>query len=137
MSIATKVRWLRPVLLLKVLACLFVWGLPALLAPPAVLALFGIEMPADPVFLRTFGAVVTAVSFLYWVAYRDPLGNMAILHFGVLDNGLAALTLVILALTSGLAAWFYWVSLGLLLFFFVALVLLLPRGEGARRPASS
>jgi hypothetical protein len=39
MSTTTKVRWLRPVLLLKILACLFVWGLPALLVLPAVLAL--------------------------------------------------------------------------------------------------
>jgi hypothetical protein len=125
------------VLLLKVLACLFVWGLPALLAPPAVLALFGIEMPDDPVFLRTFGAVVTAVALLYSYAYRDPLGNKQILRFGVLDNGLAALTLIVLALTSGLSAWFYWVSLALLLFFFIALVLLLPREQGSADQATS
>jgi hypothetical protein len=116
-------------LLAKVIACLFVWGLPALLAPPALLTWFGIEVPADPVTLRSFGAVVTAVSLLYWYAYRDPLGNMSILRFSILDNGLAALALIVLVLTIGLMAWFYWVSLVLLVVFAIAFVILLPRKQ--------
>jgi hypothetical protein len=85
-------------------------GLPALVAPPAFLALFAITMPEDPIFLRFFGAVVTAVGFAYWYAYRDPIKNMAILKFGVIDNGLATLTIIILGLTVGVSSWFYWLS---------------------------
>jgi hypothetical protein len=129
MDTATRLRWLRPLLLAKVIACLFVWGLPALLAPPALLIWFGMEMPADPVSLRSFGAVVTAVSLLYWYAYKDPLSNMSVLRFGILDNGLAALALIVLAITVGLMAWFYWVSLVLLLVFAIAFVVLLPRDQ--------
>lgn len=119
--------WLRKVLLAKVIVTFFLWGLPALLAPPAFLALFDITMPDDPIFLRLFGAVVSAVGCAYWYAYRDPVKNIAILKFGVVDNGLATLTIIVMGLTVGVPSWFFWFSAAITAFFFIALVWLMPR----------
>jgi hypothetical protein len=119
--------WLRKVLLIKVVVTFLLWGLPALLAPPAFLALFDIPMPDDPIFLRLFGAVVSAVGVAYWYAYRDPIKNIAVLKFGVIDNGLVTLTIIVLGLTVGVSSWFFWFSAGLTAFFCIALVWLMPR----------
>jgi hypothetical protein len=127
MNDVSRKLWLRRVLLAKVIACVLVWGLPALLGPPALLRLFGVEMPSDPTILRGFGALATALGLAYWYAYREPIRNVAIIRFGVLDNGLSALTILAIAVTVGLSSWFYWVSLGLLLFFCAAFLLLMPR----------
>jgi hypothetical protein len=126
MEPSRKHSLLRIVLLIKVIVTFLVWGIPALLAPPAVLAYFGISMPQDPIFLRLFGAVVCAVGVAYWFAYRDPLRNLAILRFGVVDNGLVTLTIIILALTVGLSSIFFWFSAVLTAFFFLALIWLMP-----------
>jgi len=122
-----RLRLLRRVLLIKVFVTLFVWGLPSLVAPPALSAMLGITFPEDPVFLRLFGAIVTAAALLYWYAYRDPLRNVAIIKFGVLDNGLGSITIAVLAMTSGIESWFLWVSFALLSFFCAAFALLMPR----------
>jgi hypothetical protein len=127
MNSSQKNLWLRKVLLVKVIITFLLWGLPALLAPPAFLALFGIAMPTDPIFLRLFGAVVSAVGFAYWYAYRDPIKNIAILKFGVVDNGLVTLTIIIIGLTGGVSGWFFWLSAGMTAFFFIALISLMPR----------
>jgi hypothetical protein len=119
--------WLRKVLLIKVIVTFLLWGLPALFAPSAFLALFGIKMPDDPVFLRLFGAVVTAAGVAYWYAYRDPIKNIAVLKFGVIDNGLVTLTIIVLGLTVGVSSWFFWFSAGLTAFFCIALIRLMPR----------
>jgi hypothetical protein len=97
------------------------------LAPPAFLALFDIPMPDDPIFLRLFGAVVSAVGVAYWYAYRDPIKNIAVLKFGVIDNGLVTLTIIVLGLTVGVSSWFFWFSAGLTAFFCIALIRLMPR----------
>jgi hypothetical protein len=122
-----RMRWLRGILLVKVIVTLLAWGLPALLAPPAFLALFGIPMPEDPIFLRLFGAVVTAFAAAYWFAYKDPVKNTAILKVGVLDNGLATLTIIVIGLTRGLSSWFFWVSAALTAVFCIAFLTLMPR----------
>jgi hypothetical protein len=127
METSTKHLWLRRVLLVKVIACVLVWGLPALVGPPALLDLFGVEMPEDPAILRGFGALASALGLLYWYAFRDPVRNVAIIKYGVVDNGLGALTLVVLAFTTGLSSPFYWFSLALLVFFCLAFLALMPR----------
>lgn len=129
MNASQQILWLRRVLLVKVIVTFLIWGLPPLLAPPAFLALFGIPFPSDPVFLRLFGAVVTAVGVAYWHAYRDPVKNRAILLFGVVDNGLVTLTIVVLGLTVGVSSWFFWLSAGMTAFFCVALFWLMPRDQ--------
>jgi hypothetical protein len=127
MNTSHQSLWLRKVLLVKVIATFLVWGLPALLAPPAFLALFGITMPDDPIFLRLFGAVVSAVGVAYWYAYRDPIKNIAILKFGVIDNALVTLTIIVIGLTVGVSSWFFWLSACMTAFFCIALVWLMPR----------
>ncbi len=127
MNSTQKLQWLRRVLLLKVIVTFLVWGLPALLGPPAFLAWFGIEMPQDPLFLRLFGAVVTAFGVAYWYAYRDPLRNAAIVKVGVVDNGLVTLVIIALGLTAGVSSWFIWVSAALTAFFCIAFLVLIPR----------
>jgi hypothetical protein len=129
MDASQKLQWLRRVLLVKVIATFALWGLPALFGPPAFLGVFGIAMPEDPVFLRLFGAVVTALGVGYWYAYRDPVKNTAILRLGVIDNGLATLTTVILGLTVGVSSWFMWVSAALTGLFCIAFVVLMPKEQ--------
>lgn len=125
---------LRGILLVKWIVTLFVWGLPALIGPPALFALFRMAFPSDPVFLRLFGAVVTALALAYWFAWKDPVRNVAIIKFGVLDNGFVTVTIVILALTTGISSWYFWASGVLTLFFCVSFLLLMPR-EGQGRSA--
>ena len=127
MDSSLKIPWLRRILLVKVILTFLLWGLPALLAPPAFMALFGITVPEDPIFLRLFGAVVTAVGVAYWYAYRDPVKNIAILKFGVVDNGLVTLTIIVMGLTVGVSSWFFWLSAVLTAFFCIALAWLMPR----------
>ena len=127
MNASQKMQWLRRVLLVKVVVTFLMWGLPTLIGPPAFLALFGIEMPKDPLFLRLFGAVVSAFGVAYWYAYRDPLKNAAIVKVGVVDNGLVTLTIIVLGLTTGVSSWFIWVSAVLTAAFCVAFLVLMPR----------
>jgi hypothetical protein len=127
METSQRLHWLRRVLLIKVALTFLAWGLPALIAPPAFLALFGIAMPEDPIFLRLFGAVVTAVGIAYWYAYQDPVKNVAILKFGIVDNGLTTLTVIVLGFTVGISSWFIWVSGIPTAFFCIAFVMLMPR----------
>ncbi len=127
MEVSQRLHWLRRVLLVKVIVTFLAWALPALLGPPAFLALFGIPMPEDPIFLRLFGAVVTAMGVAYWYAYQDPVKNVAILKVGIIDNGLVTLTIIVLGFTVGISSWFVWVSGVLTAFFCVAFVVLMPR----------
>lgn len=127
MDTSQRMQWLRRVLLIKVIVTFLVWGLPSLIGPPAFLALFNIEMPQDPIFLRLFGAVVSAFGVAYWFAYRDPLKNAAIVRVGVVDNGLVTLTLIVVGLTTGISSWFMWVSAVLTAFFCIAFFVLAPQ----------
>ena len=67
MNASKKMQWLRRVLLVKVIVTVLLWGLPSLIGTPEFAALFGIEMPQDPIFMRMFGAVVTAFGVAYWL----------------------------------------------------------------------
>lgn len=127
MNTSQRMQWLRRVLLVKVILTFLVWGLPALIGPPAFLALFDIEMPEDPIFLRLFGAVVTAFGVAYWYAYRDPLRNAAIVRAGVIDNGLVTLAIIVLGLTARVSSWFIWVSAVLTALFCIAFLVLMPQ----------
>ena len=129
MDASRKQYWLRRVLLVKVVVTFLAWGLPALIGPPGFLAFFGIDMPEDPMFLRMFGAVVTALGVAYWYAYRDPLRNVAILKVGVVDNGLVTLAVIVLGLTTGISSWFIWVSAVLTTFFCIAFLVLMPKDK--------
>ena len=126
MNTTDKLTWLKRVLIFKVAVCLLVWGLPALLGPAWLLATFGVTMPEDPFFLRMFGAVVTALGLLYWFAYQKPVHNRDVIRYAVVDNGLSTLAIVLVALTSGLTSWFFWLSGALTLFFTVAFWVLMP-----------
>ena len=127
MNTSQKMQWLRRVLLVKVILTFLAWGLPALIGPAAFLSLFDIEMPGDPMFLRLFGAVVTAFGVAYWYAYRDPLRNAAIVRAGVVDNGLVTLAIIVLGLTTGISSWFMWVSAVLTALFCIAFLVLMPQ----------
>ena len=121
-----RMKFLRRVLLLKWIVTLFAWGLPALLGPPALFALLAAPFPDDPTFVRLFGAVVTALALLYWCAWRDPVRNVAILRYGVVDNGLVTLTILALALSGRTLSWFFWLSAALTAFFCIAFLITLP-----------
>ena len=127
MNASQRVQWLQRVLLVKVIVTFLIWGLPTLIGPSAFLALFDIEIPQDPIFLRLFGAVVSAFGVAYWYAYRDPLRNAAIVKVGVVDNGLVTLTIIVLGLTTGVSSWFIWISAVLTALFCVAFLVLMPR----------
>ena len=122
----TKLSWLRTILLIKVAACLFLWGLPMLIGPSALFNLLGLTMPKDIVYLRTFGAVVTALGFLYWFAYKDPMKNVDIIKYAIIDNGLAAVTLWVLFF-MGKGNWMFTLSAVFALFVFISFILLFPK----------
>ncbi len=127
METKPRINLLRRILLAKVVVTVAAWGLPALVGPAEFLAVFGITMPADPIFLRLFGALAMALALAYWYAYRDPVRNVAILKVGIVDNGLATVTIIFLGLTVGISSWFIWVSGLLTAFFGVAFAVLMPR----------
>jgi len=121
-----KLIWLKRVLFLKVLITFFLWGLPAMFANEWFFSLFNLSMPKDPIYLRLFGAVVTAFGIAYWFAYRDPIRNRAILQAGIIDNGLVTLTVIYLTLTSGIESWFFYISAVLTGFFCISFIILMP-----------
>jgi hypothetical protein len=131
MSNSQKLAWLKRILAVKTALTLLTWGLPALIAPMSVFHLLGVPTPDDPLFVRLFGAVVTAVGLAYWYAYRDPVQNAAILKVGILDNGLVTLTILVFIVFYGLRSIFMWASALLTFVFFVSFVLLMPRAEAA------
>jgi len=46
---------LRRILLVKVIICILVWGLPTPMCPPTLLNLFGVEMPDELTTPHGFG----------------------------------------------------------------------------------
>jgi hypothetical protein len=131
MSNSQRLNWLKRILAVKTAFTLLAWGLPALIAPMSVFHLLGVPTPDDPLFVRLFGAVVTAVGLAYWYAYRDPVQNAAIVKVGILDNGLVTLTILVFIVFYGLRSIFIWASALLTLVFFVSFILLMPRPEAA------
>ncbi len=126
-----KVVWLRRVLLIKTLITIVVWGLPALIGPLSLLALLGVPIPEDPIYLRLFGGAATAWGVAYWFAYKDPLRNVAIIQAGLVDNALPTLVIVYLTLAGKVSSTFIWASALLTGAFFLSFLLLMPR-EGRR-----
>ncbi len=129
MATDTRLSLLRQILAGKVALTLFVWGLPALLAPMTLFQRLGVPTPDDPLFLRLFGAVVVAVGVAYWYAYKDPIHNVAILKAGIVDNGLVTLVIVVFTVFYDLRSVFMWVSGVLTFLFFVSLIVLMPTTE--------
>ena len=121
-----KITWLKYLLLFKIFVCIAVWGLPSLFGPASVLKIFGVTLPADPFFVRELGAITIALALLYFFAYRDPVRNRDIITYAVVDNSLGTLALIGVALTTGITAWFFWVSGALTAFFAVAFYFLRP-----------
>ena len=129
MATDTRLSLLRQILAGKVALTLFVWGLPALLAPMTLFQRLGVPTPDDPLFLRLFGAVVVAVGVAYWYAYKDPIHNVAILKAGIVDNGLVTLVIVVFTVFYDLRSVFMWVSGVLTFLFFVSFIVLMPTTE--------
>ncbi len=127
MTTDLRILWLRRVLLVKTLGTVFVWGLPALLGPLSLLDILRLPVPADPIYLRLFGGAVTAWGVAYWLAYKDPVRNVAILKAGLIDNGLATIAIVLIGLTSGISSAFIWLSAVLTGLFFMSFLILMPR----------
>ena len=122
-----RIKLLRRILFIKWIVTLFVWGLPSLMAPRGLFEFLGIPFPSDQTFIRLFGAVCTALSLAYWYAWKDPVKNIAIIKFAILDNGLATATILVLYFTVGLSSWFVGVSAMLTALFFAAFIVFLPR----------
>jgi hypothetical protein len=134
MATDSKLLWLRRVLFVKVLVTILVWGLPALLGPLSLLAILKVPIPEDPIYLRLFGGAATAWGIAYWLAYRDPLRNVAIVKAGLIDNALPTLVIVALGITGRVSSLFIWISGLLTGLFFLSFLLLMPQAD--RRLAS-
>jgi hypothetical protein len=132
MASEVKLAWLRRVLFVKVVVTIAVWGLPALLGPLSLLAVLGVPIPEDPIYLRLFGGAATAWGVAYWYAYRDPERNVAMLKAGLVDNALPTLLIIILGVLGRINSVFLWLSALLTGFFFLAFLLLMP-GDKPRR----
>lgn len=126
-----KQIWLRRVLLVKTVITILVWGLPALIGPLPLLALLGVPIPEDPIYLRLFGGAATAWGVAYWFAYREPLRNVAIIKAGLVDNALPTLVIAYLMLTAKVSSVFIGISALLTGLFFLLFLVLMPR-EGKR-----
>jgi hypothetical protein len=127
MTTDVRILWLRRVLVVKTLVTVFIWGLPALLGPLALLDILKAPIPADPIYLRLFGGAVTAWGVAYWLAYKDPVRNVAILKAGLVDNALATIAVLLIGLTSGISSAFIWLSAVLTGLFFLSFLILMPR----------
>ena len=127
MQANTRITWLKRTLLLKILVVALLWGLPSWIAPASVLSLFGVEMPADPFYMRIFGGVMMGLIFLYWLAYRNPVPNRDIIRYAVVDNALSFVTILGVGLTTGIANPVIWVSAVLVALFAVAFYILMPK----------
>lgn len=127
-----KPIWLRRVLLVKTVITILVWGLPALIGPLPLLALLGVPIPEDPIYLRLFGGAATAWGVAYWFAYREPLRNVAIIKAGLVDNALPTLVIVYLMLRAKVSSAFIGISALLTGLFFLLFLVLMPRE--AKRP---
>jgi hypothetical protein len=127
MTTEVRILWLRRVLVVKTCVTIFVWGLPALLGPLSLLHIFRVPVPADPIYLRLFGGTVTAWGVAYWLAYKDPVRNVAIVKAGLVDNGLSTVATVLIGLTSGISSAFMWISAVLTGLFFLSFLILMPR----------
>lgn len=131
MEASKKLSALRFVLLVKIIVNFSVWALPSLFAPAGFLNLFGLEMPANPVYLRLVGALTFALGVAYCFAYKDPAGNRAVIMAGILDNGLIAAIIPVLHFTGTAMGWFFWMTFGLTAFFALAFIILYPRKNAA------
>jgi hypothetical protein len=129
MATDLKLLWLRRVLFVKVLVTILLWGLPALIGPLSLLAILGLPIPKDPIYLRLFGGACTAWGVAYWFAYKDLLRNVAIVKAGLVDNALPTLLIFFLAVTGRVSSVFIIISGLLTGLFFVLFLLLMPRGE--------
>lgn len=127
MSEDTRILWLKRTLLAKILVVALLWGLPSWIAPAGLLKLFGVEMPADPFFLRMFGGVMMGLVYLYWLAYRNPVRNRDIIRYAVVDNTLSFVTILGVGFTTGIANPVVWVSAVLVALFAVAFYVLMPK----------
>ena len=92
-----------------------------------MLEFFGLPT-ADLTILRIFGAVLIAMSVAYWLASKDPLRNLAIIWMAIVYNGLAAMVILILGLTTGIG-WYLWFSVVIKLLFFIAFMVLIPKSD--------
>jgi uncharacterized protein YjeT (DUF2065 family) len=129
MNEATKLIWLKRVIIFKILVVALLWGLPTLLAPESVLRMLGESLPNPPFYMRIFGAVQIGLVFLYWFAYQNPVRNRDIIRYAVIDNSLAFLTMMGYALTVGITNPTVWLSAVLVLFFAIAFYFLMPKAD--------
>lgn len=127
MDEATKLTWLKRVLVFKMVVVLLLFGLPTWIAPAPVLALFGESLPQPPFYMRIFGATQMGLLFLYWLAYREPVRNRDMIRYAVVDNAIAFVTILAYAFTVGIDNPTIWLSAGLVLFFAIAFYALTPK----------
>lgn len=127
MNEATKLTWLKRILLFKIVIVVFLFGLPTWLGTTAFLQMLGETIPNPPFYMRIFGATQIGLVFLYWLAYQNPVKNRDMVRYAVVDNSLAFLTLMVYAFTVGITNPTVWLSVALVLFFAVAFYVLTPK----------
>jgi hypothetical protein len=103
---------LSQVILVKILLTATVWCVPLLACYPPLFEFVGVPTPAPAVFTRLLGAAYLALLVGYchgWAETRAGRYPRAVVHIGVVSNGLAAALLA----GHGLAgAWADWGRLG-------------------------
>ncbi len=98
---------LRQVLAVEIIAMLAAWALPALLLPPAWLAVVGSGNVAieQLVFVRLWGAAVFALAVGQTLAWRAPGRHPGAILVGIVANGLTALVIVSAGAGGSFATW--------------------------------
>ena len=127
MNQETRIRYLRQVLIIKVVITIFVWGLPAFIAPMTLLSFLNLPVPVESIYLRLFGGAAIAWGVAYWYVYQDPVKNVAIIKAGLVDNALPTIAVFWYGIMGFHESVFIWISGLLTGLFFFAFLILMPR----------
>lgn len=102
---------LRQVLAAAIVTTLLVWVVPALLLPAPWFPVFGVPEPAAEqlVFIRLWGATVSAVLVGYALAWRAPARHPGAVLVGIVAN---ALTCLVIVRTGASGAFGTWTAIG-------------------------
>ncbi len=98
---------LRQVLAVAIVATLVTWVGPALLLPSPWFPVFGVPEPAAEqlVFVRLWGATVSALMVGYALAWRAPSRHPGAVLIGIVSNALTCLVIVRTGATGAFSTW--------------------------------
>jgi hypothetical protein len=81
-------------------------------------------------YLRMFGVFPLSFAFLFVLAKKDIVKNLAIIKGGIFAGSLVIITFLVLYFTTEVdPGWFLWLSIALLFVFYVFVAVMKPKAE--------